>query len=87
MPMGDKAMNFSVQEENTGALVLARTLPPQFTLHSKYYTNKTIWFYEDIVKCGIKILKIDTLEQLGDLFARGQTRNTLEYLRRKIMDW
>jgi hypothetical protein len=30
-------MKVSVHEDNSGALVLAKTLPPQFTLRSKYY--------------------------------------------------
>ena len=35
LPMGDEMMNVSVYEESAGDLVLARTLPPQFTLSSK----------------------------------------------------
>ena len=65
MPMGDTTMNISVHEENVGALVLARTFSPQFNPCSKYYATKTIWFREDIVKCGIKILKLDTVGQIG----------------------
>ena len=37
-------MKVSVHEDNSGALVLAETLPPQFTPRSKYYAIKTIWF-------------------------------------------
>ena len=60
----------SVNEDNLGALVLAETLPPQFTPRSKYYATKTIWFREEIHKRGIKLLKIDTTEQLGDIFTK-----------------
>ncbi len=48
IPAGDVKMRVSVYEDNSGALVLAETLPPQFTPHSKYYTTKTIWFSEEI---------------------------------------
>ena len=41
---GDADINVSVHEDNLGALVLAETLPPQFTPRSKYYAIKTIWF-------------------------------------------
>ena len=41
---GDVNMNVSVHEDNLGALVLAETLPPQFTPRSRYYATKTIWF-------------------------------------------
>ncbi len=46
IPAGDVNMRVSVHEDNSGALVLVETLPPQFTLRSKYYTTKTIWFCE-----------------------------------------
>ena len=39
---GDVNMNVSVHEDNSGALVLAEMLPPQFTPRSKYYATKTI---------------------------------------------
>jgi hypothetical protein len=34
----------TVHEDNSGALVLADTLSPQFTPCGKYYAIKTIWF-------------------------------------------
>jgi hypothetical protein len=87
LPVGDTTMNVSIHEDNLGALVLAKTLPPQFTPRSKYYVIKTIWFCEEIVKRGIKLNKIDTVEQLGDIFTKGLTRVVFEYLRKKIMGW
>ncbi len=68
IPAGEVNMKVSFHEDNSGALVLAETLPPQFTPRSKYYATKTIWFWEEIHKWGIKLLKIDTSEQLGDIF-------------------
>ncbi len=87
LPVGDTTMNVSIHEDNPGALVLAQTLPPQFTPRSKYYAIKTIWFREEIFKRGIKLNKIDTIEQLGDIFTKGLTRVVFEYLRKKIMGW
>ena len=69
------------------ALILAQTLPPQFTPRSKYYASKTIWFREEINKHGIKLLKIATAEQLGDFFTKGLARPIFEYLQKKIMGW
>ena len=37
-------MHVCIHEDNTSALVLAQTLPPQFTPASKYYAVKTHWF-------------------------------------------
>jgi hypothetical protein len=87
LPAGDVNMRVSVHEDNSGALVLAETLPPQFTPRSKYYATKTIWFREEIHKRGIKLLKIDTTEQLGDIFTKGLSQPTFEYLRSKIIGW
>jgi len=78
-------MKVSIHEDNAGALVLAQTIPPQFTPRSKYYAIKTVWFREEIQKRKIKLLKIDTVQQLGDIFTKGLTRATFEYLRLKMM--
>ena len=88
LPTKDIAsMSVSVHEDNAGALILAQTLPPQCTPRSKYYATKTIWFREEIQKRGIKLLKIDTNEQLGDIFTKGLHRPQFEYLREKLMGW
>ncbi len=87
IPAGDVNMRVSVHEDNSGALVLAETLPPQLSPHSKYYTTKTIWFYEEINKRGIKFLKIETSEQIGDMFTKGLAEPPFEYLQSKIIGW
>ena len=66
-------MHVSIHEDNAGALVLAETIPPEFTPRSKYYAIKTVWFREEIICQGIKLLKIDTVKQLGDIFTKGIT--------------
>jgi hypothetical protein len=87
LPVSGATMKVSIHEDNAGALILAETLPPQFTLRSKHYAIKTIWFREQIVLRGIRPVKIDTVEQLGDAFTKGLPRATLEYLRKKLMGW
>ncbi len=87
IPTGPTTMNVSIHEDNAGALVLAQTLPPQFTPRSKHYALKTVWFREQIVLRGIKLLKIDTLEQLGDMFTKGLGKVPFEHLRKKLMGW
>ena len=76
-----------MHEDNARTLLLEETLPPKFTPHSKYYAIKTIWFCEEIYKQGIKLLKIDTKEQLGDIFTKGLTRKVFEYLHFQLMGW
>jgi hypothetical protein len=80
-------MKVSVHEDNSGALVLAETLPPQFTPRSKYYAIKTIWFREEIHKQGIKLLKIETKEQLGNIFTKGLAQPVFEYVCSKLIGW
>ncbi len=80
-------MNVLVHEDYSGALVLAEMLPSQFTPRCKYYATKTIWFREEIYKRGIKLKKIETSEKLGeDIFTKGLTQATFEYLRVKIVE-
>ena len=86
LPIGLTSMNVSIHEDNSGALVLAKTLPPQFTPRSKYYAIKTIWFREEIFKRDVQLHKIDTVKQLGDIFTKGLTHFFL-YLRKKLMGW
>jgi hypothetical protein len=62
LPLNETTMNVSIHEDNAGALLLAETLPPWFTPRSKHYAIKTIWFFEQIVPMGIKLLKIDAVE-------------------------
>lgn len=81
------SMHVSIHEDNAGALVLAETIPPQFTPRSKYYAIKTVWFREEIQKRGVKLFKIETVEQLGDIFTKGLARATFEYLRSRMMGW
>ena len=78
---------YSIHEDNAGALALAQAKPPQFTASSKYYAIKTIWWREECHRRGISILKIDTVEQLGDLFTKGLAKPVFEYLRMKLMGW
>jgi hypothetical protein len=46
LPIGNTTINVSIHGVNLGALVLAKTLPSQFTPQIKYYAIKTIWFRE-----------------------------------------
>ncbi len=81
LPVGNTTIQVLIHEDNAGALVLAKTLPPQFTSQSKYSHTKTIWFSKEIVKHGIKLLQISTTEQLGDLFIKQQPKPGFEHLR------
>ncbi len=85
--VGNTTIQVLIHEDKAGSLVLSKTLPPQFTSCSKHYHAKTIWFWEEIVKCEINFLKISTTEQLGGLFIKGLPKPGFEHLRKKLMGW
>ena len=87
LPVDPPSMKVSIHEDNAGALVLADMIPPQYTPRAKTYHVKTIWFREEIKRRGIELLKIDTTEQLGDLFTKGLPPKIFNYLRKKLLGW
>ena len=87
LPSEPTSMQVSIHEDNAGALILADMIPPQFTPRSKTYHVKTIWFREEIKRRGIKLLKIETSEQLGDLFTKGLSTKAFVHLRKKLLGW
>ena len=80
-------MHVTIHEDNSGALVLATTLPPQFTPRSKYYAIKTVWFREGIIARGIKVVAIETRLQLGDIFTKMPGHATFVFLRKLLLGW
>ncbi len=80
-------MHVCIHEDNVGASILAVTLPPQYTPRSKHHHIKTIWFRELIKKLKIKLVKIETDEQPGDIFTKALPRVQFEYLRNNLMGW
>ena len=67
-------MYVSAHKDDAGALVLVDTLPLQCTPGRKYGASKTV-----------ELLKIDTKEQLGNIFIKGLHRPQFEYLRKTLM--
>ena len=87
----DCATDFKVTcwEDNAGALILANSDPGQHTPRSKFYDNKVHWF-RSIIKDGtdrIQVVKVDTKEQLADMFTKPLTLSIFSYLRKKLMGW
>ena len=80
-------MKTSIHEDSAGALILAQSFLPQHTLCSKYYAIKTVWPRVKIILRGIKLLKLETVEQLGDALTKALTRVMFGYLQKKLMGW
>ncbi len=60
LPVGNTTIQVLIHKDYVAALVLAKTLIPQFTSQRKHYQTKTIWIQEKIVKGRIILLKICT---------------------------
>jgi hypothetical protein len=57
------------------------------TLRSKHYAIKYHWFREEIGPRGVVLTKIDTKDQLGDIFTKGLGRVPFERLWKRFMGW
>ena len=78
-----------VHEDNIGALTLGRMKPRRMTPHYKHYVIKYQWFREKVAdpsQC-ITLVKINTKNQLGDLFTEGLTHASFVHLRCLLMCW
>ena len=88
LPVTDKSrFHVRIHEDNVGALTLGQLEPRRMTLRSKHYAIKYHWFREEIGPRGVVLTKIDTKEQLGDIFTKGLGRVPFEHLRKKLMGW
>jgi hypothetical protein len=82
-------LHTKVHEDNVGALTLAKLEPARMTPRSKHYAIKYHWFREYVSKPTnqVTIVKIETANQLGDIFTKGLTKVTFVHLRRMLMGW
>jgi alkyl hydroperoxide reductase subunit AhpF len=80
-------MHVKIHEDNVGALTLGKLEPRRMTPRSKHYAIKYHWFREQIEPRKIKLVKIATKDQLGDMFTKGLGSVPFSYLRSKIMGW
>ena len=90
LPINDTCnMHVRIHEDNVGALTLGNLEPRWMTLRSKHYAIKYHWFREQLHNGPrkIKLVKIATAEQLGDIFTKGLGRVMFEGLRKKLMGW
>ena len=80
-------MHICVHKDNTDTLTLGNLEPRRMTLRSKHYAIKYHWFCEQLQTRKIKLVKIASANQLGDIFTKGLSRVIFERLQRKFMGW
>jgi hypothetical protein len=78
-----------IHEDNVGALALANLEPGRMTPRSKHYALRYHWFRSHVADPAnrISIVKIDSRNQLGDIFTKGLSHVTFAYLRKRLMGW
>jgi hypothetical protein len=79
--------HIKIHEDNVGALTLGKLELQRMTPRSKHYAIKYHWFRERIGLRRIELVKIDTDDQLGDLFTKGLTKIKFSRLQKKLMGW
>ena len=72
-------------EDNNGALTLANA--PYDTPHSKFYALKYHHFREQVSNGTIKIVRIDSKDQVADGFTKGLAQEKFETFRKLLMRW
>lgn len=81
-------LHVRIHEDNVGALTLGRLLEPhQMTPRSKHYALKYHWFHEHLAPRRIELVKINTGDQLGDIFTKGLDNVAFHQLRKKLIGW
>jgi Reverse transcriptase (RNA-dependent DNA polymerase) len=75
----------TVFEDNNGALALARV--PKLTSRSRHYAVKYHFFRSHVADGSIQLKKIDTKDQVADIFTKGTTLEIFQRLRRTLCGW
>ena len=80
-------IRYHILEDNAGALSLVnlelgRTIPG-----SKYVAVKYHWFRSQLILGGIEVVKVDTYNQLVDIFTKGLCKDPFEPLQKMLCGW
>ena len=85
-------MRTTIWEDNVGALTLANLELPQMTPRSKAIGVRYHWFRQYVSQNngedgGIVVKKVDTKDQIADIFTKGLARQLFERLRKMLAGW
>lgn len=80
------SLHTTIWEDNVGALTLANMELPRMTPRSKHIAIKYHWFRSHLGKL-FTVVKVGTLDQLGDMFTKGLGPVLFEDLRKRLMGW
>ena len=76
-----------VWEDNVGALTLSNLEPGRNTSRSKHFTIKLHWFRESLESNSIEVLKVESKNQIADIFTKGLLKDLFIPLRKMLLGW
>ena len=85
IPEADLKIRCTLFEDNKGADELAKV--PKNRPRTKHIAVKYHHFRTAVQQGYLLVKRVDTLEQLADIFTKPLARQPLEYLRMQIMGW
>jgi hypothetical protein len=78
----------TIWEDNVGALTLANLEPGQHTVRSKFYDVRVHWFRQHLeADSNMTVQKVDSANQLADMFTKILPEVTFVRLRKELMGW
>jgi hypothetical protein len=80
-------LHTTIYEDNVGALTLSRLDPKRMTPCSKHSAIEYHWFCEQIGPRNIVLVKINSANQLGNIFTKGLSSGPFFHLQSKLMEW
>ena len=85
IPDADLVIKCTLFEDNMGAEELAKV--PKNRPRTKHIAVKYHHFREAVSKGILKVVRVDTTNQLADIFTKPLARLPLQHLRSKIIGW
>ncbi len=81
---GTAQLHIKIYEDNVSDLALGKLEPRRMTPRSKHYAIKNHWFREHIGPRQIELVKINTDDQLGDLFTKASPNSNFHGCERSL---
>ena len=79
--------NTDVYEDNASCEKLANMEMSRYTPQSKHFGIKYHWFRKKLKPNHIQVKRVETKENIADIFTKGLRGSAFEYLRFKLLGW
>ena len=76
-----------LHEDNSSAEKLAKLEFPRITPRSKHFGVKYHWFRTKLKPNNVDVIRVDSKQNIADIFTKGLVKNTFEHLRQKLLGW